>query len=447
MAGLISTTILRTQTDERLVALARAGHERAFEAIVERYRPELVRTLRRSMPAGSVDDVVQQTHLQAWKALTNGVEVHNLRGWLHRIARNAAIAASTRGYDYDELEKALLVSPGPEKDLEHREVIRRALRGIARLPERQRTALLEVAVAGRPHAEVAMELGVSETAVRQLVRRARVTLRTATGAIVPAPLVIWAAQFGSSSAAGEAAAGMGLAGVALKVGAVVVAVGSVATATPQVRDAIAQRTPSHSHSTAQVRHITAAHTTLPVAKRSNSAAHHTPAAAKKLAAARRTAKRVSNSWVLPSWGHRGHSSSGKGTSTGGQTTTTASASQTSTPTAAVGNNNRSSGATMLAAFISMMRAQHSTSSSRTPHTSHTSHTSGGTSTTASGPTTPSGSGSGGTGTGTTSTTPTTPATPTGGGTTTTTTSDQTPTTPATPPTSTDPSPAPAQPAA
>ena len=38
-----SSVLLRTQSDERLVVLARAGHERAFEAIVERYRGALLR--------------------------------------------------------------------------------------------------------------------------------------------------------------------------------------------------------------------------------------------------------------------------------------------------------------------------------------------------------------------------------------------------------------------
>ena len=37
MTPIISTTILRTQSDERLVALAKDGHERAFEALVERF--------------------------------------------------------------------------------------------------------------------------------------------------------------------------------------------------------------------------------------------------------------------------------------------------------------------------------------------------------------------------------------------------------------------------
>ena len=46
----LSDTLLRTQTDERLVALTRAGHERAFAAIVERYRRPLVAFARRIAP-------------------------------------------------------------------------------------------------------------------------------------------------------------------------------------------------------------------------------------------------------------------------------------------------------------------------------------------------------------------------------------------------------------
>jgi DNA-directed RNA polymerase specialized sigma24 family protein len=45
-----SVKLLRTQSDERLVALAAAGHERAFEAIVERYRRTLLRHCRRYLP-------------------------------------------------------------------------------------------------------------------------------------------------------------------------------------------------------------------------------------------------------------------------------------------------------------------------------------------------------------------------------------------------------------
>ncbi len=258
MASVIGSAILRTQTDERLVALARTGHGRAFEAISERYRAELTRSLRRILPPGSVDDALQQTHLQAWKALSGGTDVRELRAWLHEIARNAARSVASRGYDYDELKDALLVTPGPEQDLERREAVRRALRGIAELPERQRAALLAVAVGGRSHAEVALDLGITDTAARQLVRRARVSLLAMSSVAIPPQLVHWAARGGHAAMVGKAAAGTGagkaaagtglgggLAGSVLKVGAVAVTVGGVAVGVAPIRQALAPPAPAH----------------------------------------------------------------------------------------------------------------------------------------------------------------------------------------------------------
>ena len=70
--------------------------------------------------------------------------------------------------------------------MERRAVVRQTLTGLAALPERQREALLRIAVEGRTQEEVARELGVTEGAVRQLVHRARLTLRAAATAVDPA---------------------------------------------------------------------------------------------------------------------------------------------------------------------------------------------------------------------------------------------------------------------
>src|SRR3954447_18679038 len=82
-----SSVLLRTQSDERLVVLARAGHERAFEAIVARYRGGLLRVARRYLPDARAEDALQQAFLAAWSALQRGDDVRDLRAWLHRIAR------------------------------------------------------------------------------------------------------------------------------------------------------------------------------------------------------------------------------------------------------------------------------------------------------------------------------------------------------------------------
>src|SRR5581483_5131188 len=86
---------LGSQSDERLVTLARAGHERAFVAIVERYQRQLLAFARRLDFHGRAEDIVQQAFLSAFAALQAGAEVKHLRGWLHQIVRNAAIKAAS----------------------------------------------------------------------------------------------------------------------------------------------------------------------------------------------------------------------------------------------------------------------------------------------------------------------------------------------------------------
>jgi RNA polymerase sigma factor (sigma-70 family) len=241
MTPILSATLLRTQSDARLVALVRQGHERAFEAIVERYRRPLDRHVRRMLPESRAEDALQQTFLKAWTTLQDGAEVRDLRPWLYRIAQNTALDTLKRaGYDYDELSESLRSPGGTEADLERRTVMRETLAGVAALPENQREALLRTAVGGDSRAQVAHDLGLTDGAVRQLVHRARVTLRAAATAVTPAPIAIWAA--GSAGSAAPSAASLaelgaaGGAGLLLKGGAAVIAAGVLVTGPVALHD-------------------------------------------------------------------------------------------------------------------------------------------------------------------------------------------------------------------
>ncbi|MEO8690856.1 MAG: sigma-70 family RNA polymerase sigma factor, partial [Solirubrobacteraceae bacterium] len=165
-----SFTLLRTQTDDRLVTLARDGHERAFEAIVERYRRPLLRAARRVLPEARAEDALQHALIAAWTALQRGDEVRDLRAWLYRIVHNTALnQLRVNGYDYDELEDTLRIADAGEDELERRAVVRQTLTSLAALPDRQREALLRTAVSGYSQEEVARDLGISDNAMRQLI--------------------------------------------------------------------------------------------------------------------------------------------------------------------------------------------------------------------------------------------------------------------------------------
>jgi RNA polymerase sigma factor (sigma-70 family) len=241
MSPRISISLLGAQSDQRLLALASEGHERAFEALVQRYRRPLLRYCRRmGLSDTRSEDVLQQAFLQAWLALARGAEVRELRPWLYRIAHNAAVNAM-RGpaESHGELTEAVQAGAAlaGESNLERTIAVREALGEVAELPRMQRQAIFLTAVDGQSHDEVASALGISHGALRGLLYRARATLRSAAAALTPPPLLEWAA--GRSGATGPAAERLaeltagggaaGFAGVLLKGAVVAVTAGALAT--------------------------------------------------------------------------------------------------------------------------------------------------------------------------------------------------------------------------
>lgn len=233
MSPQLPTVLLRAQTDERLVRLCALGSERAFEAVVERYRRPLLGYARRIAGESRAEDIVQAAFLSAWDRLTAGTDVRDLRAWLFRIVHNGAINAVKRASASDvELFDDTPALADLHIEVERREEVRRTLDGIAALPLQQREALLGVAVQGRRHRDVGAELGVTDGAVRMLLHRARSSMRTAATALTPLPVIGWlTGERGTDVAAGGAGAGM-LAGGALKAAALLSAAAVAVSAAP-----------------------------------------------------------------------------------------------------------------------------------------------------------------------------------------------------------------------
>jgi RNA polymerase sigma factor (sigma-70 family) len=206
MSPRFSLRLLSGQSDERLLKLARGGHERAFEALVQRYRRPLLRFCRRKMRLSDqrAEDVVQQTLLKAWMALAAGTDVRDFKPWLYSIVRNTALNAM-RGHAESNIafSDAMRASPHADSELERRLEMRDALTHVAALPQAQREAIFLTVIDGQSHEEVASALGITNGAVRGLLYRARRTLRKAAAVITPQPLIAWAA--GSAGSAGRSA--------------------------------------------------------------------------------------------------------------------------------------------------------------------------------------------------------------------------------------------------
>ncbi len=232
-ARLAGTTLMRTQSDDRLVDLVRAGHAAAFEAIVQRYRKPLLAYCSRLLPTGRAEDAVQQTFLSAYQAMTREDADLNLRPWLYRIAHNSSLnLLRQNGWTHEQLDENFDGVERPDQAFERREDLRSALDAVKALPERQRDALVLRELEGRRYDEIASELGVGDGAVRQLLHRARTTLRAGASAITPVGLLDrLMAITQSADPAGrvaEVAAGVG-GGVGIaKIGVAVLATGALA---------------------------------------------------------------------------------------------------------------------------------------------------------------------------------------------------------------------------
>jgi RNA polymerase sigma factor (sigma-70 family) len=191
--------VLSTQSDERLVDLVRAGSDPAFETIVERYRRPLMRYVSRILPPERAEDVVQQSFVKAYEAMRRDAATLQLRPWLYRIAHNHALnALRDRGLRHAELDDRLDGVERPDQALERAQGLRELVVAVQALPARQRDAILLRELEGRSYEEIAVALGVTDGAVRQLLNRARHSLRAAAAAVTPWPLL-------SRLAAGESA--------------------------------------------------------------------------------------------------------------------------------------------------------------------------------------------------------------------------------------------------
>ncbi|HZI91715.1 MAG TPA: sigma-70 family RNA polymerase sigma factor [Thermoleophilaceae bacterium] len=206
-ARLAGAPLLRAQSDERLVDLVRAGNDAAFEAIVARYRKPLLRYCTRFLGEPRAEDVVQQALVSAYSSLRSSHGDMSLRPWLYRIVHNTALnALRDRALRHEELSESLDGVDRPDQLAESGERFRDVMGAVAALPERQRDAIVLREMEGRSYEAIAAELGVSDGAVRQLLNRARNTLRTGMAAVTPFGLLARVPLSGGNGGTGEVVA-------------------------------------------------------------------------------------------------------------------------------------------------------------------------------------------------------------------------------------------------
>jgi RNA polymerase sigma factor (sigma-70 family) len=215
--------LLRTQPDERLVSMSRDGNRAAFDELVRRHRPALTAFAGSVSPASRAEDVVQDSLLKAYVAIQQGAEPELLRAWLFRIVRNTAIDEQRGVRHYEQLDENYDGVEQPPQAVARLEQLGALTLAIQDLPAAQRQAIIQRELEGRGHEEIARAMKLSSGSVRQLIYRARHTLREAAGSLMPLAVL----RAATTPGAGEAVGGAGAA-VALKLGlATVLATGTI----------------------------------------------------------------------------------------------------------------------------------------------------------------------------------------------------------------------------
>lgn len=179
------------------------------ETVFAKHQNEIYAYLLRMMRDPEVAaDMTQDAFIKAYKNYASLEKPENARAWLYQIAHRVAL---------DEIRRRKIIrfmpwtgeSHGAAPSAEHLVMDTRLSgdmqRALARIPERQRAALLLAELHDLTGVELAAALGVSHVAARALLTRARESLRQALAAERAADAAAEAAQ----DAAHEAGRGAG----------------------------------------------------------------------------------------------------------------------------------------------------------------------------------------------------------------------------------------------
>ena len=171
--------LLTLETDERLVALTRRGHEAAFEVLVERYEQRLV-VFARNMVRSAEDarDLVQEVFASAHNAMLRDDRPIHVKAWLYKITRNRCLNHLRRpqpvGVDsmdvFEDTVASAADTAGAREDLEQ------LVSDVQELPETQKTALVLREMEALSYEQIADVMDKTVPAVKSLLVRARVAL-------------------------------------------------------------------------------------------------------------------------------------------------------------------------------------------------------------------------------------------------------------------------------
>ena len=162
----------------------RDGDRHAFETLFALYTPRVLTFLTRMVrDRARAEELTQDVVVRIYNAAGRYEAKARVSTWIFGIAHNLALnelARAHRRYEQsaDELAELPAADPAPSADeqLEADYTRRRLEQALAKLPERQRAALLLRSEQGLGYDEIAQALATSVSSVKSLIHRARAAL-------------------------------------------------------------------------------------------------------------------------------------------------------------------------------------------------------------------------------------------------------------------------------
>ena len=162
--------------DQELVIRARHGDKAAFAIVFERHRPTAVALARRLLDRQDVEDVLQESAVQAMVCLHRLQDPARFGPWLCGVALNLARQQLRKESRPARPPLARFGPPLTEELIEESETAVRVRLAIATLPRGQREAVELFYLDGLSEREVAAEVGIARSAVKSRLHKARRTL-------------------------------------------------------------------------------------------------------------------------------------------------------------------------------------------------------------------------------------------------------------------------------
>jgi len=179
--------------DVRLMLLAGQGDMVAFGQLVGRHQHAVVGTIAKMIgsPEGA-EDLAQQVFVRVWRAAPRYERRAKFTTWLFTILRNLVFNETRRRKRRPEVSLEVemggedggvrreVVDPGAlsaDEEMHQLELERAVAVAIAELPEKQRLAVLLRRDQDMPYEEIAEVLGLSVSAVKSQLFRARTSLK------------------------------------------------------------------------------------------------------------------------------------------------------------------------------------------------------------------------------------------------------------------------------